>query len=247
MWAVDVVAMEMYTVVISPLTKCYFTDVPEIIGEQQVSTYASVGSKKNLTCTITADPIPIFQWLHDEMIIHNNTKRSVIYNTENSSVLQMDIDTKERFGEFICRASNPLGEKEVIIDLKEGNPPAAPTLEVSSDKDTVKLDIKMTEDEDVDEELKVTGFKVQYILALNSWNSPKTHEFKIGDVYELRNMSYNTQYIFRAAAHNAAGYGNFSNEVMHTTPALQTASVVLSSSTKCALSSALFFFIVALL
>ncbi|XP_055948454.1 hemicentin-2-like [Argiope bruennichi] len=227
--------------------KLHVQYVPEIIGEQHFSTYASVGSKKNLTCTITGDPVPIFQWLYDEMIIHNNTKNSVIYSTENSSVLQMNIDSRERFGEYICRASNPLGEKEVVIELKEGNPPPAPTLEVSSDKDTVKLDIKIVEDEDVDNDLRVTGFKVQYILALGSWNSAKTHEFKIGDVYELKNMSYNTQYIFRAAAYNAAGYGNFSNEVIHQTPTLQTAPVVSSSSTKCALSSALFFLIVALL
>ncbi|CAL1272259.1 unnamed protein product [Larinioides sclopetarius] len=228
--------------------KLHVQYAPEIIGEQQVSMYTSVGSKKNLTCTITADPVPIFQWLYDEMIIHNNTKKSVIYDTNNSSVLQIDIDSKERLGEYICRASNPLGDKEVIIDLKEGNPPAAPTLEVASDKDTVKLDIKITEDMDIDEELKVDGFKVQYILTMSgSWNSPKTLEFKIGDVYEIRNMSYNTKYIFRAAAHNGAGYGNFSNEVMHETPALQTASVISSSSTKCALSSALFFFIIALL
>ncbi|KAF8796200.1 hypothetical protein HNY73_000610 [Argiope bruennichi] len=122
----------------------------------------------------------------------------------------MNIDSRERFGEYICRASNPLGEKEVVIELKEGNPPPAPTLEVSSDKDTVKLDIKIVEDEDVDNDLRVTGFKVQYILALGSWNSAKTHEFKIGDVYELKNMSYNTQYIFRGAPHNAGRLWLFS-------------------------------------
>ncbi|GFT37700.1 uncharacterized protein TNCV_3310281 [Trichonephila clavipes] len=73
--------------------KLHVQYVPEIIGEQRISTYASVGSKKNLTCTVTGDPIPIFQWLHDEMIIHNNTKNFVIYSTENTSVLQAKTDS----------------------------------------------------------------------------------------------------------------------------------------------------------
>ncbi|GFU04639.1 uncharacterized protein NPIL_489971 [Nephila pilipes] len=218
--------------------KLHVQYVPEIIGEQKISTYASVGAKKNLTCTVTGDPIPIFQWLHDEMIIHNNTKNFVIYSTENTSVLQMHIDDEDRFGEYICRASNPLGEKEVVIELKEGDTPSPPELAViGEEQGVVKLSIKANEDDDIEDELRVVGFKVEYILASESWNSAVSQEFKIGGPYELKNMSFNTDYIFRAAAHNAAGYGNYSGLVEYKTLRLQTASVISSSSTMLTLSS----------
>lgn len=32
----------------------------------------------------------------------------------------MVIDDEDILGEYTCRASNPLGQKEVIIELKEG-------------------------------------------------------------------------------------------------------------------------------
>ncbi|GIY54640.1 uncharacterized protein CEXT_49671, partial [Caerostris extrusa] len=222
--------------------KLHVQYIPEIIGEKRVTTYASVGTKRNLTCVVTAEPAPIFQWLRDEMIIHNNTKKVVIYNTENTSVMQMHIDDEDRYGEYICRASNALGLKEIVYELREGDPPATPELAVTGeDQGIVKLSIKVNEDEDIDDDLKVTGFKVQYILASDSWNSPVSQEFKIGDTYELKNMSFNTEYIFRAAAHNAAGYGNFSEPVEYKTHSLQTASVISSASTMLAMSSALFF------
>nr|XP_042911040.1 neural cell adhesion molecule 2 [Parasteatoda tepidariorum] len=94
--------------------------IPEIIGQHKITTYASKGATKNLICNVTAVPAPMFQWLFDEMIIHNNTDNFVIYDTDNSSVLQLVMDHTDRQGQYICRASNALGEKEVIIDLVEG-------------------------------------------------------------------------------------------------------------------------------
>lgn len=65
------------------------TDSPEIIGEQRKNFYAKMGTEIQLPCTVTAEPDPMFQWLRDEMIIYNNTKGYTIFNTHNSSALQV--------------------------------------------------------------------------------------------------------------------------------------------------------------
>ncbi|KAG8194516.1 hypothetical protein JTE90_013268 [Oedothorax gibbosus] len=211
--------------------KLHVQYIPEVIGEHKVVSYASIGMKKSLTCTVTADPVPLFEWLHDDMIIYNNSKSFVIYNTVNTSTLHMVVDDDDRLGEYTCRASNPLGTKEVIIDLKEGDTPPPPAISVAGqDQGIVKLNIKAQEDNKVGEELKVTGFKVEYILASETWDSAVSQAFVFGESYELKNMSFNSEYILRAAAYNAAGYGNFSAEYPYKTHSLQTASVISSDA-----------------
>lgn len=64
--------------------------------------------------------------------------------------------------------------------------------------------------------------------------------FIIGESFMLKNVSFNSEYIIRAAGHNLAGYGDYSEELSHKTLSLQTASVVASASGIVASSLVLF-------
>ncbi|XP_035212810.1 neural cell adhesion molecule 1-like [Stegodyphus dumicola] len=199
---------------------------PEINGDHHVVSFASISSVKNLTCSVSADPPPMFEWLRDDMEIDNGTEDRLIFNSEDSSVLQLTVDSEDKLGEYICQASNPMGQKEVVIELKGGETPPAPEVSVvGEEQGVVKLEIK-ADDAHKNDELRITGYKVEYILASETWDAANIQEFEIGESYVLRNTSFNTDYIIRAAAVNAAGYGPFSEEVKYATHALQTASVI---------------------
>lgn len=214
---------------------------PEIVGEQRINYYARLDTVIQLPCTVTADPDPMFQWLRDEMIIYNNTKGYTVFNTPNSSALQFAFETEEQLGEYICRANNALGQEEVIVVLKEGGPPHPPTISVKSeDNGVLTLNIEPNDDSENEEELKTRVFRVQYMLVTESWDNANTVQFKIGQPYMLKNVSFNSEYVIRAAGHNIAGYGKYSEELTYKTHSLQTASVVASASGIVASSLVLF-------
>lgn len=59
-------------------------------------------------------------------------------------------------------------------------PPSSPTLTImGDDQGIIKLKIELEENE-VEKELKTTGFVVQYMLASESWDDASTQEFQIG-------------------------------------------------------------------
>lgn len=60
-------------------------------------------------------------------------------------------------------------------------PPYPPTLAVESEEQGVlKLKIEPDTESEKEEELKTTGFKVQYMLATETWEEANVQEFKIG-------------------------------------------------------------------
>lgn len=72
--------------------------------------------------------------------------------------------------------------------------PPAPELSVAGqDQGIVKLNIKAQVDKHVEEELLVTGFKVEYILASETWDSAVAQDFHIGKqyikIFDLRHFS----------------------------------------------------------
>jgi len=214
---------------------------PEIVGEQRINHYARIGTEIQVPCNVTADPDPMFQWLRDEMIIYNGTKGYLMFDTVNSSALQFNLESHEQLGEYICRASNALGQEEVIVVLKEGGPPHPPTISVKKEEEGVLiLNIESKPNMEDEEELKTTGIRVQFKLATESWDSANIQDFKIGESFMLKNVSFNSEYIIRAAGHNLAGYGDYSEELSHKTLSLQTASVVASASGIVASSLVLF-------
>lgn len=218
---------------------------PEIVGEPRINHFGRLGTEVRLPCTIVADPNPMFQWLRDPMMLYNGTQGYHMFDTSNSSILQFNFESKEQLGDYICRANNPRGEEEVIVVLKEGGTPQPPTLHVlGDDQGIMKLKIEPMVEDEIEEELKTTGFRVQYALASESWDVANTQDFEIGEAYLLKNVSYNSVYILRAAGRNVAGFGEYSEDVSYKTHALQTAPVIASASSIMASSLVLFISIV---
>lgn len=212
---------------------------PKIIGEEDDEAYTSLGSVVNISCSANGQPAPRFFWFRDGDAIHNSPDH-VIFHSANESILQMRIKSESQFGTYVCQASNVHGDKQKTIELMEGATPVAPVVSASNaEHGKVVLSIKMPEIDD--NGLEVSGYKVKYALKSDPLNSTKFQEFTTSEEFVLTNMNYNSQYIIQVAARNAAGHGEYSEEITHETEALQMSSPVVtdSSSTSIKITSAL--------
>ncbi|XP_054713236.1 roundabout homolog 2-like isoform X2 [Uloborus diversus] len=215
---------------------------PEVIGDQRVVTYTELGSTKYLQCSVISEPLPLFQWLRDDMIINNGSNGFLIYGSGNHSTFLVPVKTDDDLGEYICRASNALGSKEVIFEIREGESPLPPELSViGEDQGVVKLKIVPAEKDTKNPEFPINGYRVEYILATDAWENPMMQDFDLDEPLMLKNLSFNTEYLLRASVKNLAGYGHFSDTVKYKTHSLEVASVIASASSMIASSIVLAF------
>ncbi|KAH7952105.1 hypothetical protein HPB52_018659 [Rhipicephalus sanguineus] len=199
------------------------------------------GEDFTLQCSAQAEQKPVVSWTRDSMSIINNKKYKMegqsllIHNLSRhdagnytcsaylatphlSSVksmvvtLQIKVTDVADFGEYMCRARNDLNVLEHVITLKEGGLVAV----VDSKPSTLVLKIEHPRDEP----LQVVGFRVEYKTDKDSsWDSAEHQEYDTGNgmQYVLRNLNHDTSYAIRVSARNAAGYGDFSDEIYHRT------------------------------
>ncbi|GFG35621.1 hypothetical protein Cfor_02544, partial [Coptotermes formosanus] len=193
--------------------------------------YAFITGTVNLTCAVSAEPRPKFEWLKSNKMFVSQ-KNATIFDEELNTTLQLNVSSKKVFGDYMCRASNRLGKMEHVITLKEGSKPAVPTVSVHGAKhDSVQIDIEGPQNEKMD----ILGYRVQYLRRqeLNKgWDSAQVKEFNKGESpYNLSGLSQNTHYTVRVAARNAAGFSDYTKESSFTTHKIQADPVTRSTST----------------
>jgi hypothetical protein len=199
-------------------------------------TYAFIMGTVNLTCAVAAEPKPKFAWFKSNKILvalENDT----IFEGELNSTLQLNVSSKNVYGDYVCRASNHLGKMEHVINLMEGTKPAVPKVSVHGARhDSVQIDIEGPQNEELD----IIGYRVQYLRKqeLNKgWDSAQVQEFNKGETpYNLSGLSQNTHYTVRVAARNAAGFSDYTQESSFTTDKIQADSVTRSTSTAICMS-----------
>lgn len=188
---------------------------PEFKQPVQEAAYTTFGSTALLYCEAEGSPEPNIQWFRDDGGIEEDDEHEIIGNI-GSSTLKIKVTDQAQFGEYTCRVSNDLGVVERVILLKEGETPKAPIVSVvDSNPDALVLKIEHSGRDP----LKVDGFRVEYKTDADSWETAATQEYPSGNgiQYTLKNLNHDTSYAIRVSARNAAGYGNFSEEIYHRT------------------------------
>ncbi|XP_064470645.1 hemicentin-1-like [Ornithodoros turicata] len=188
---------------------------PEFKQPVQEEAYTTPGSTATMICEAEGSPVPMIQWFQDGDGIAEDDEHEIIGDI-GSSTLKVKVTDKNQFGEYTCRVSNDLGASEHVITLKEGEAPKAPKVRVvDANPNTLVLKIEHPGKSP----LKVVGFKVQYKAVADTWDMATTQEYKSGNgiQYTLQNLNHGTNYAIRVSARNAAGYGDFSEDVYYRT------------------------------
>ncbi|CAB3370839.1 Hypothetical predicted protein [Cloeon dipterum] len=206
---------------------------PHWPSEQSVRdrAYGYVSGTVNLSCEAMADPGPEFEWIKDSHRIGPHTKHAKLFREPNRSVLQLLITNQTVFGEYVCRASNPLGYLERIVVLHEGAQPAAPQMHVrAAMHDALVVELKETVEENIFRKspppLDVTSFRVQVKRKEDKdWLHANTFDFdaETGPMYTIQGLQPDSVYTIRAAAINAAGISNYVKEQNYRTKSLAVA------------------------
>ncbi|PSN57529.1 hypothetical protein C0J52_01614 [Blattella germanica] len=123
---------------------------------------------------------------------------------------ELQIVNESVFGNYTCKAENPLGKMEHKITLLKGAKPAIPEVnEHSSTPDSIKITIEGPSEE----ELKILSYRVQYLRKqelTTGWEKAQEKEFPKGESpYTISGLDQNTEYVVKVAARNAAGYSDF--------------------------------------
>ncbi|XP_076340179.1 limbic system-associated membrane protein-like isoform X2 [Tachypleus tridentatus] len=195
---------------------------PESKTPESEIIYSSVDSIVNITCEADGNPIPSFEWISDEDVIEESFTYRIFRTDSNTSILQVYVYNESVYGVYLCQSENKLGSIERKFILREGEKPRIPTVEIlSNEPGSVLLKLEALPEGMLD----VLGYKIEYRLLIQPWSEKVEEEFDVGSQYVLRNLDYNTKYVLRAAARNAAGYGNYSEDIEFTTKSLNPGTV----------------------
>ncbi|XP_023703996.1 opioid-binding protein/cell adhesion molecule [Cryptotermes secundus] len=205
--------------------------------EEPAKAYAFITGNVNLTCEVTAEPAPKFEWLKANETL-TSQQNVTIFEEEFHTILQLQVNSENDFGDYVCKASNRLGKVERVITLLKSSKPAVPETSIREARhDSVKIDIEGPENE----ELGILGYRVQYIRRQElkkGWNSAKVVEFDKGESpYSISGLRQNTHYIMRVASRNAAGFSDYTKESSFTTDKIHADPVTGSASTATYVSS----------
>ncbi|KAK3856467.1 hypothetical protein Pcinc_037217 [Petrolisthes cinctipes] len=191
--------------------KVHHKPMEEEDGMKQAYSYMT--GKVNLTCGAKAEPEAEFTWMKDGQVIENSDTAAII-NDGHQSVLQLTVIDDEQFGDYECKAENDLGTLERVIVLEKGKKPPTPEFKVArADVNTLHLELTAAQDP----VMPILAYRVQYKEAGIEWSHAPAVEFKNGDEYVINSLEDDTLYVLRAAARNAAGYSDFSDDAMKRT------------------------------
>lgn len=135
------------------------------------------------------------------------------------SLFQLFINASHSFGDYKCRARNTFGQEDKIIKLAEGKKPPSPSHVAlrGLSSDTFDIDVGAKVDPKTHNKMSVNGYRFELIPEpifneAKSWNKSFVREFAIADgvTYLLSPLSPDTNYMVRVAAHNVAGYSEWS-------------------------------------
>ncbi|XP_035224976.1 uncharacterized protein LOC118197559 [Stegodyphus dumicola] len=105
-----------------------------------------------------------------------------------------------------------MGEAQRTISLIEGVVPNPPDVSIWSDEPGVLILKLMPSPDDV---LPVLGYRIQWRLVTdNVWRQVRYHRASEGNEFVIQDLSFESDYAVRVAAHNSVGYSNYSEEIV---------------------------------
>lgn len=203
-------------------TKEFYTSV------QYVEIFAIPNEKKNITCSVFANPPPTFLWYrhnktNDELIQEEDT----VVTTEDGlhSILILRLDDDKTFGQYKCAVNNSKGQEFVIFDVSPGFKPEPPqfvslmsvnvshfTFNVTCP--TCIMEVELDEEEKKDpENLPIIGYTFQIVADQTGyppdWDLAENFDLEITDVnntlFSVGPLSNSTKYHGRVCTRNIAG------------------------------------------
>ncbi|XP_037927501.1 neural cell adhesion molecule 2 [Teleopsis dalmanni] len=195
-------------------------------NESERIQFAYVGGTVNISCEAMGEPPPSFKWVHDGSALAGRNYR--VFYADYGSTLQIHVKNETQFGDYKCKVSNPLGMLERTINLSKGQKPGRPTrfqlkrLFV----DGFELDIKSVKYSNVEENMQIFGYCVEYMsdndfkYSAGNWSYAKKKEFSFhqGNRFIIVGLDRNTTYFLRASSRNLAGLSDW-------TPVMQFATL----------------------
>jgi len=182
--------------------------------------YSWNNNQVNLTCVAESIPNATITWEFKRRLLEQDLDSNIqqIGNGP-TSVLQVTPTDPTYYGDFLCKASNILGQNSLTIRLFEATVPAALTdvdfEEVTAT--TITFDISRPSS---DGGLPLIAYAVQYKEAGQSWEADSRQEavWPVGTSYVLDKLRPQSVYVFRFSAKNDVGLGEWSAEQQMVTP-----------------------------
>ncbi|XP_076050784.1 fasciclin-2-like isoform X3 [Oratosquilla oratoria] len=171
----------------------------------------------NLTCIVTSIPNATVQWyFRNEEIPADNPQLQVLNLGPVGTLLVTPIDNSY-YGTYTCEATNTRGTDTYDITLKEAHVPG-PITQAKVDKKTATT-ITWNIIDPVDNGGRlITGYLVEYREDRLTWDSAESRYWVKGSTYLLENLTPKITYVFRFAARNDVGDGQWSGEKVEEMP-----------------------------
>lgn len=170
----------------------------------------------NLTCLATAIPNATIQWYFRNEEISALDENLKILSYGPLGVLNIN-PSQSYYGTYTCEATNKLGRAEHNLELKEAHVPGpvsgAEVLKKSAT--TITWNIL---DPASNGGLPIQSYIVEYWLRNSGIETAKTKIWTKGSTYTLESLQPLETYIFRFAAKNEAGRGEWSGDKVEEMP-----------------------------
>lgn len=164
----------------------------------------------NMTCIAEANPNATISWKFGNEEITPDDDRYIIYGTRSISNLLVKLSETSNqnvYGTYTCIARNPLGEQSIEIRLEEATVPGQLS-QVLFDQATPTTITFGLLGPSTDGGMPIISFVAEYRMEA-AGSEQKTVEWAKGSPYIISNLKPRTHYIFKLAAKNAVGIGEW--------------------------------------
>ncbi|XP_055683209.1 neural cell adhesion molecule 1-A-like [Lutzomyia longipalpis] len=190
---------------------------PTLLSEDNIQ-YVYANGTVNLTCEAEAEPPANFSWFrHGKKI---NPRQQTIHTAKDISQLEITLTDASILGQYRCKASNPLGNVDHEILLKEGVKPEPPAKFIlrGVSYDILDVDVGAAKQREPTE-MDTIGYRFQ-IMPVNvfeehdqDWTLARQIDFPVEDnfTYLITHLEPHTRYIVRVASRNLAGLSEYTD------------------------------------
>ncbi|ESO09896.1 hypothetical protein HELRODRAFT_72963, partial [Helobdella robusta] len=175
------------------------------------------GRLHNITCNAHGNPHPTFEWWHLERLLTNNETFNIFTSARNSSlqIRVREADQSWIFGEYICRAKNNKGSKDMKILHSRASLPDPPS-DASVKENTPNLLIINVKPPFSVGGVKLLGYRIEYNNKVTDFTTMRISNLLLGDDLKMENLKPATQYQFKVRSRNEVGVGKY-RELVATT------------------------------
>ncbi|KAK7065692.1 Ncam2p, partial [Halocaridina rubra] len=164
----------------------------------------------NLTCLATSIPNATFQWYFRNVEIKSQDTNFEVLERGPLGVLKVR-PSQPYYGTYTCQATNKLGSERYDLQLKEAHVPG-PVSSVKVEKKTATTITWGIVDPLDNGGLPIQSFIVQWRVRDMNWVDAQSKQWTKGSSYTLDGLTLQEHYIFRFAAKNEAGIGEWGGE-----------------------------------